>query len=69
MKPEMVKLEHNGLKFKISRPVLAELAIASVFAQALPPAANVQPITPTDIPAVGQPWPGQGGINGGLVAA
>ncbi|MNJ41384.1 hypothetical protein D3C77_363050 [compost metagenome] len=69
MKSEMVKLEHKGLKFKMSRPVLAELAIASVFAQVLPPAANVQPITPTDIPAVGQPWPGQGGINGGLVSA
>lgn len=69
MKSEMVKLEHKGLKFKMSRPALAELAIASVFAHTLPPAANVHPITPTDIPAVGQPWPGQGGINGGLVAA
>ncbi|MDH0638236.1 DUF1566 domain-containing protein [Pseudomonas sp. GD03860] len=69
MKSEMVKLEHKGLKFKMSRPVLAELAIASVFAQALPPAANVQSIAHTDIPAVGQQWPGQGGINGGLVPA
>ncbi|WP_442108732.1 DUF1566 domain-containing protein [Pseudomonas sp. NUPR-001] len=69
MKSEMVKLEHKGIQFKMSRPKLAEIAIASVFAQVLPPVANVQPVVPADIPAVGQPWRGQGGINGGLVAA
>lgn len=69
MKSEMVKLEHKGIQFKMSRPKLAEIALSSVFAQVLPPAANVQPVVPTDIPAIGQPWPGQGGINGGLVAA
>lgn len=34
MKSEMVKLEHKGLKFKMSRPRLAEIALASVFVQA-----------------------------------
>ncbi|MEO6680111.1 MAG: DUF1566 domain-containing protein, partial [Pseudomonas sp.] len=37
--------------------------------QVLPPAANVQPVTITEIPALGEYWPGQGGINGGFVAA
>jgi hypothetical protein len=48
---------------------LAKLAMASVFAQVLPPAASVQPVGPTDIPELGAEWPGQGGFNGGLVAA
>ncbi|EXF95761.1 hypothetical protein HK44_020345 [Pseudomonas fluorescens HK44] len=29
---------------------------------------TVQPIAPTNIPALGAEWPGQGGFNGGLVA-
>ncbi len=66
MKSEMVKLEHKGLKFKMSRPRLAELAIASVFvSQTLP--ANA-PATAA-VPALGEVWPGQGGFNGGWVAA
>ncbi|MNJ56559.1 hypothetical protein D3C77_521120 [compost metagenome] len=69
MKPEMITLKHGDTTIKMPASSLAKLAVASVFAQVLPPAANVQPITPTDIPAVGQPWPGQGGINGGLVPA
>ncbi|MGH8381779.1 DUF1566 domain-containing protein [Pseudomonas sp.] len=69
MKPEMITLKHGDTTIKMPASSLAKLAVASVFAQVLPPAANVQPITQNDIPAVGQPWPGQGGINGGLVAA
>ncbi|AIL60906.1 DUF1566 domain-containing protein [Pseudomonas alkylphenolica] len=69
MKPEMITLKHGDTTIKMPSASLAKLAIASVFAQALPPAANVQPIVQTGIPAVGQPWPGQGGINAGLVAA
>ncbi len=66
MKSEMVKLEHKGLKFKMSRPRLAELAIASVFiGQTLPANAPAMSI----IPALGEYWPGQGGSNSGLVAA
>ncbi|WJV25869.1 MULTISPECIES: DUF1566 domain-containing protein [Pseudomonas] len=64
MKSEMVKLEHKGLKFKMSRPTLAEIALASVFAQASPANAP-QAIA---VPAIGEYWPGQGGINGGFVA-
>lgn len=69
MKPEMITLKHGDTTIKMPASSLAKLAVASVFAQVLPPAANVQPITPTDIPAVGQPWAGQGGINGGLIPA
>jgi hypothetical protein len=69
MKPEMITLKHGDTTIKMPASSLAKLAVASVFAQVLPPAANVQPVVPTDIPAVGQPWLGQGGINGGLVAA
>jgi hypothetical protein len=65
MKSEMVKLEHNGLKFKMARPKLAELALVSALAQ-LAPASN-QPVIVA--PPIGQPWPGQGGINGGFVPA
>ena len=69
MKAEMVKLEHNGIHFKVARPRLAEIAIAALFTSSLPPAANVQPIGPVSIPALGEYWPGQGGYNAGLVAA
>ena len=69
MKPEMITLKHGDTTIKMPASSLAKLAVASVFAQVLPPAANVQPIGKADIPAVGQPWSGQGGINGGFVAA
>ncbi|WP_372438216.1 DUF1566 domain-containing protein [Pseudomonas chlororaphis subsp. aureofaciens] len=65
MKSEMVKLEHKGLKFKMSRPRLAEIALASVFVQASPANAP-QSIA---VPAIGEYWPGQGGVNAGYVAA
>ncbi len=65
MKSEMVKLEHNGLKFKMARPKLAELALVSALAQLAPANSPVAVIAPP----VGQPWPGQGGINGGFVPA
>lgn len=65
MKSEMVKLEHNGLKFKMARPKLAELALVSALAQLAPADSPVAVIAPP----VGQPWPGQGGINGGFVPA
>lgn len=68
MKRDMVKMEHHGLQFKMARPKLAEIAIAYAIAQGLPPAANVEPVAPSAIPALGEYWPGQGGINGGFVA-
>ena len=68
MKSEMVKLEYKGLKFKVARPRLAEIAIASVFAPGVP-AANVLTLAPSTVPAVGAYWPGEGGINAGFVPA
>lgn len=68
MKSEMVKLEYKGLKFKVARPRLAEIAIASVFAPGVP-AANVLTLAPSTIPAVGAYWPGEGGINASFVPA
>lgn len=69
MKPEMITLKHGDTTIKMPASSLAKLAVASVFAQVLPPAANVQPIVQAGTPAVGQPWPGQGGINCGFVPA
>lgn len=50
---------------KASMPALAVLSAAIAAGGAM----NAETTAPTDIPAVGQAWPGQGGINGGLVAA
>lgn len=69
MKPEMITLKHGDTTIKMPAASLAKLAVASVFAQVLPPAANAQPIYPHSIPELGALWPGQGGYNGGLVAA
>lgn len=69
MKPEMITLKHGDASIKMPASSLAKLAMASVFAQVLPPAANVQPLVLTVAPAVGEYWPGQGGINAGYVAA
>ncbi|USW94222.1 DUF1566 domain-containing protein [Pseudomonas proteolytica] len=69
MKTEMITLKHGDASIKMPASSLAKLAIASVFAQVLPPAANVQPVASTEAPAVGEYWPGQGGINAGYVAA
>jgi len=69
MKPEMITLKHGDASIKMPASALAQLAMASVFAQVLPPAANAQPVAPSAAPEIGQPWPGQGGINGGFVQA
>ena len=69
MKPEMITLKHGDTTIKMPAASLAKLAVASVFAQVLPPAANVQPIYPHSVPALGTAWPEQGGFNAGLVAA
>jgi len=69
MKPEMITLKHGDATIKMPSSSLAKLAMASVFAQVLPPAANVQPVEPVGVPAIGQYWPGEGGINGGPVPA
>lgn len=69
MKTEMITLKHGDVSIKMPSAALVQLAMASVFAQVLPPAANVQPVAPSTIPEIGQPWPGQGGLNGGFVHA
>ena len=69
MKTEMITLKHGDASIKMPASSLAKLAMASVFAQVLPPAANVQPAVHTAAPEIGQPWPGQGGLNGGFVHA
>ncbi|WP_449106724.1 Lcl C-terminal domain-containing protein [Pseudomonas mohnii] len=50
---------------KAAMPALAVLSAALAAGGAM----NPETPSPTDIPAVGQSWPGQGGINGGLVPA
>ncbi|PRW68809.1 DUF1566 domain-containing protein [Pseudomonas fluorescens] len=67
MKPEMITLKHGDASIKMPASALAQLAMASVFAQVLPPAANAQMSAPCVAPSIGEYWPGQGGINAGFV--
>jgi len=69
MKPEMITLKHGDATIKMPASSLAKLALASTFAVVFPQAANVEPTVVGTAPALGEYWPGQGGINGGLVAA
>lgn len=71
MKPEMITLKVGDASIKLPAATVAQVALATIIGQIAPTAQApaVQPIAQSDIPAVGQPWPGQGGINGGLVAA
>ena len=50
---------------KAAMPALAVLSAALAAGGAM----NAETPSLTEIPAVGKPWPGQGGINGGIVAA
>lgn len=68
MKANKISIEADGFKMKATPERLVQLLIAGLFTQALPPAANVQPLSAYSVPALGEYWPGQGGINGGLVA-
>ena len=69
MKAKTISIEADGLKIKGPAERMIHLLAASMFAQALPPAANVQPAPQSPAPEIGKPWPGQGGINGGFVHA
>ncbi|QZA99260.1 DUF1566 domain-containing protein [Pseudomonas mandelii] len=69
MKANTISIEADGLKIKGTSERMVQLLMAGMFAQAIPPAANVQPVTAHSLPALGAEWPGQGGLNGGLVAA
>lgn len=69
MKANTISIEAEGLKIKGAPERMVQLLMAGMFAQALPPAANVQPITAHSVTALGEYWLGEGGINGGYVAA
>lgn len=69
MKANKISIEADGFKMKATPERLVQLLIAGLFAQALPPAAAVQPSASTVVPALGAEWSGQGGYNGGLVPA
>ncbi|WLH10355.1 DUF1566 domain-containing protein [Pseudomonas hefeiensis] len=69
MKPEMITLKHGDATIKMPASSLAKIAMASTFAVVFPQAANVAPAAPTTIPALGEYWPGQGGVNAGFVSA
>ncbi|MFY1029115.1 DUF1566 domain-containing protein [Pseudomonas asiatica] len=68
MKQEKVTLTIGDATIKIPATTVAQLALASVISQIAPPQLPV-PVAPAGIPEIGQPWPGQGGINGGYVPA
>ena len=69
MKAEMITLKHGDATIKMPASSLAKLALASTFAVVFPQAANVAPPAPGATPALGEYWPGHGGINAGFVAA
>lgn len=69
MKTKTISIEADGLKIKGTSERMVQVLMAGLLAQALPPAANVQPVASCSIPALGEYWPGQGGINGGFVPA
>lgn len=69
MKSNTISIEAGGIKIKGAPERMVQLLMTGLLAQTLPPAANVQPVSPYSIPALGEYWPGQGGLNGGLVAA
>ena len=70
MKPEMITLKHGDTTIKLPAATVAQLALVSVLGQVAPPPAQTRILPqPAAAPEIGQPWPGQGGINGGFVPA
>lgn len=69
MKSKTMSIQIDEFKIKGPSERMAQLLISGLLTQAPPPAANVQPLTAHSVPALGEYWPGQGGFNGGLVAA
>ncbi len=70
-KRDMIKIETlEGLKLSVPAHVVATAFIAAALAQVgvtQPIAAPAQALNAHAAPAVGEYWPGQGGINGGWV--
>ena len=69
MKAKTISVEIDDFKIKGPAERMVQLFALGMLAQTLPPAANVQPVVSTEAPAIGEYWPGQGGINAGYVAA
>ena len=69
MKAKTISIEADGLKIKGPAERMIHLLAASMFAQALSPASTIQAVVLSTAPAIGDYWPGQGGINAGYVAA
>lgn len=66
MKPEMITLKAGQATIKMPATALAQLALASVISQIAPQ--QQAPALPAGaVPALGAYWPGQGGVNGGLM--
>lgn len=72
MKRDMIKITTpEGLKLSVPAHVVASTFIAAALAQVgahQPIAAPAQALNAQTVPAVGEYWPGQGGINGGWVS-
>lgn len=70
MKTKTISIEADGLKIKGTSERMVQVLMAGLLAQTLPPVANVQPVqVAAGVPALGAEWPGQGGLNGGLIPA
>ncbi|SBW79871.1 hypothetical protein PVE_R1G1985 [Pseudomonas veronii 1YdBTEX2] len=69
MKAKNISIEIDDFKLKGPAERMVQLFALGMLAQTLPPAANVQPVTVSGAPAIGEYWIGQGGINAGYVAA
>ncbi|WP_449103583.1 DUF1566 domain-containing protein [Pseudomonas veronii] len=69
MKAKSICIEIDGFKLKGPAERMVQMFALGMLAQTLPPVANVQPVTVSGAPAIGEYWPGQGGTNGGFVNA
>ena len=72
MKPEMLTLKVGDATIKLPAATVAQFALAAVIGQVIPtstPPAVTAPPFPCSIPPLGNYWPGQGGINAGLIRA
>ena len=66
MKPEMITLKAGQATIKMPATALAQLALASVIGQMVQQ--QPAPALPAGaVPALGAYWPGQGGVNAGLM--
>jgi len=68
MKPEMITLKVGQATIKVPASVVAQSLLAGVLTQLQPAPAPAPSPSAHSIPPIGEYWPGQGGINGGLVA-